>query len=196
MKKVAVNSRLEDAGFTKLSQTALLRSPRPNTMNIRNRTDQGRTGSSSVTVRSGRANACLLVALGLSLLAPSAPFLGQASGPTSRESHAPRRHTGPKIDDQVRVLAKNLNLSEAQQAAVKKILEQRQQQTQHIRLDPSLSGSARIDQFRALQDITVERIRAVLTEEQKKGYDPLLARKRQQPPQRSVEDWLRVTTPH
>jgi Spy/CpxP family protein refolding chaperone len=138
----------------------------------------------------------LLVALGLSLLAPSAPVLGQESGPASRKIHAPRQHTGPKIDDQVRVLAKNLNLGEAQQSAVKKILEQRQQQTQHIRLDPSLSGSARIDQFRALQDITVERIRAVLTEEQKKSYNPLLARKRQQPPQRSVEDWLKVTTPH
>ena len=51
-------------------------------------------------------------------------------------------------------------------------------------------------QFRALQDNTVERIRAVLNEEQKKKYDPLAVRRVQPAPdQRSVEDWLKATTP-
>ena len=102
----------------------------------------------------------------------------------------------PTIDDRVRVLARSLDLNEAQRAAVKKILEQRRQETLRIRQDPSISGGARIERFRALQDNTVERIRAVLNEEQKKKYDPLAVRRMQPAPQqRSVEDWLKVTTP-
>jgi hypothetical protein len=102
----------------------------------------------------------------------------------------------PSIDDRVKVFAKNLDLNEAQQAAVKKILEQRQQETLRLRQDPSISGSARIERLRALQDTTVERIRAVLNDEQKKKYDPLAVRRIQPAPnQRSVEDWLKVTTP-
>jgi hypothetical protein len=102
----------------------------------------------------------------------------------------------PTIDDRVRVLARSLDLNEAQRVAVKKILEQRQQETLRIRQDTSISGGARIERFRALQDNTVERIRAVLNEEQKKKYDPLAVRRTQPAPQqRSVEDWLKVTTP-
>jgi len=102
----------------------------------------------------------------------------------------------PTIDDRVRVLARSLDLNEAQRVAVKKILEQRRQETLRIRQDSSISGGARIDRFRALQDNTVERIRAVLNEEQKKKYDPLAVRRTQPAPQqRSVEDWLKVTTP-
>ena len=102
----------------------------------------------------------------------------------------------PTIDDRVRVLARSLDLNEAQRAAVKKILEQRQQETLRIRQDPSISGGARIERFRALQDHTIERIRTVLNEEQKKKYDPLAVRKATPAPdQKSVEDWLKVTTP-
>ncbi|HYL16947.1 MAG TPA: hypothetical protein VEV41_28195 [Terriglobales bacterium] len=89
-----------------------------------------------------------------------------------------------------------MGLNEAQQTAVKKILEQRQQETLRIRRDPSILGSARIEQIRALQEITVQRIRAVLNEEQRKKYDPLAPRRIQSAPQQwSVEDWLKATTP-
>jgi hypothetical protein len=94
------------------------------------------------------------------------------------------------------VLAKSLDLNEAQQATVKRILVQRQQETMRIRLDSSISGATRIERFRALQDHTVERIRAVLNEEQKKKYDPLAVRRvTPAPDQKSVEDWLKVTNP-
>ena len=66
-----------------------------------------------------------------------------------------------------------------------------------IRLDSSISGRDRIDQFRALQDDTVRRIRAVLNDEQKKKYDPLAVRQiKPAENQRSVEDWIKATTPH
>ena len=102
----------------------------------------------------------------------------------------------PTIDDRVKVFARSLELNDAQHVAVKKILEQRQQETLRIRLDSSISGGTRIERFRALQDQTVERIRAVLNEEQKKKYDPLAVRRvAPAPDQKSVEDWLKVTNP-
>ena len=134
-------------------------------------------------LRSCSLRALLCLAQVFQVLLVSAPAVAQ------------RGHI-PTIDDRVRVLARSLDLNEAQRAAVKKILEQRRQETLRIRQDPSISGGARIDRFRALQDNTVERIRAVLNDEQKKKYDPLAVRRMQPAPQqRSVEDWLKVTTP-
>ena len=133
--------------------------------------------------RSCSLRAVLFLALVLPVLLLSAPAVAQ------------RGHR-PTIDDRVKVLARSLELNEAQQAAVKKILEQRQQEALRIRQDASISGGARIERFRALQDHTVERIRAALNEEQRKKYDPLAVR-RVEPAsdQKSVEDWLKVTTP-
>jgi len=138
-----------------------------------------------------RAGALLLLAL-----LPWTPVSAQASGAGSLRPQTPHRPRKSNIDARVSILTKNLDLNDVQQSAVKKILEERQQQTLRIRRDPSISGSARIEQFRTLQDSTVERIRAVLNEEQKKKYDPLASRQVQSTPERSVEDWLKATTPN
>lgn len=127
------------------------------------------------------------------------PPVAEASGATSPapETHRGHPRTAIHIDDRVKVLAKNLDLNEEQQSAVRKILEQRQEETLRIRLDRSIGGEARFQRFRALQDNTVLRIRAILNEEQKEKYDPLAVRRLpSDPQQRSVEDWLKVTTPH
>ncbi len=96
----------------------------------------------------------------------------------------------------MKVLATNLNLDQPQQDAVLKILQGRMDESLRIRRDTSISGAARIEQFRALQDNTVLQVRAVLNEEQKKKYDPLAVRKREPAAdQKTVEDWLVLTTP-
>jgi hypothetical protein len=139
----------------------------------------------------------LSLALALSMLLPSIPALAQLTGATRPVHRTTRGYKRLTLEERVQTLAKNLALSEAQQSAVKKILEERQQETLRIRLDPSMTGSARIDKFRALQERTVEKIRAVLNEEQKEKYDPLAVRKLPPAPQqRSVDDWLKDTTPH
>lgn len=152
---------------------------------------------SVVELRSCSRRGLLSLALALPMLLPSAPALAQvasATGPAHRTSRGYKRLS---LDERVQTLAKNLGLSEAQQSAVKKILEERQQETLRLRLDASLTGSARIDEFRALQEKTVQAIRAVLNEEQKKKYDPLAVRRLPPAPQqRSVDDWLKDTTPH
>ena len=122
-------------------------------------------------------------------VAPATP----AATPAQPTHPAYRR---PTLDDRVKTLATSLGLNEAQQAAVKKILEQRQQETLRLRRDTSIPGSVRIERLRALQDQTVQRIRLVLNDEQKKKYDPLAVRQTGPAPgQKSVEDWLKVTTP-
>ena len=133
-----------------------------------------------------------------SILWLSAPVFAQASAAASAArsttTHGYRR---PTLDERVKILSRNLDLTEAQQSAVKKIPEERQEETLRLRLTPSLSGGARIDAFRALQDKTIERIRGVLTDEQKQKYDPLAVRRiPADPQQRSVEDWLESTTTH
>jgi len=109
---------------------------------------------------------------------------------------AHRTLTRPSLDERVKQLGRGLNLSEDQQAAVKRILEKRQQDALRLRLDASMTGEARIDQYRALQVRTVQEIGAVLNEEQRKQYNPLAPRDLPQAPQqRSVEDWIKLTTP-
>ena len=139
---------------------------------------------------------CACAVLFLALALPCTPGSAQTSDAGNPRPQTPQhRSRKSNIDARVSILTKSLDLNDVQQSAVKNILEQRQQQTLRIRRNPSISGSDRIEQFRALQDSTVERIRAVLTEEQKKKYDPLASRQIQSTPERSVEDWLKATTP-
>jgi len=131
------------------------------------------------------------------LLLPGVLAFAQATGPASPLRDTSRHQTRPSMDGRVRLLTKALDLSEAQQSAVKEILEQRQQQAWRIRRDPSISGGARIERFRALQDNTMEQIRAVLNEDQRVKYEPFAARRLPPAPeQRSVEDWLEASAPH
>jgi hypothetical protein len=126
------------------------------------------------------------------------PVVAQTSdAPASSPPRAPRpAHRRLTLDDRVKALAKTLELSETQQVSVKKILEERQQEMLRIRTDASIPPGGRIDRLRALQDQTVYRIRAILNDEQKKKYDPLAVRKvGPAPDQRSVEDWIKATTP-
>ena len=128
------------------------------------------------------------------MLAPAGVAQKPDSTGPMHQTHAMHR---ARLEDRVKVLAESLHLDDAQQLAVAKILEERQQETLRIRRDTSISGSDRLTQFRALQDHTVLRIRAVLNEEQKKKYDPFAVRRVEPAPQqRSVEDWIKATSPH
>lgn len=156
--------------------------------------DLDKTTATKLRVYSGRAFLGLALLLTASLPSPAAIAQTPDAGkPAHHPDHSYRR---PGLDDRVKILAKNLDLNKAQQTAVKKILEDRQQEVMRLRTDPSLSGADRIARFRALQTETVEGIRSVLNEEQKKKYDPLAPRKI--PPgshEKSVEDWIDSTTP-
>jgi hypothetical protein len=144
---------------------------------------------------SGGGGAFLFLVLGLLILLLSAPAVAQVPGGESPQRQASRRYKTLSIDDQVKGLTKNLDLDQAQQSAVKKILEGRQQET--LRIWRETSGSDRIIQFRALQQHTAVEIRAVLNDAQKEKYNPFGQRPPQQAAgQPSVEDWMKATARH
>jgi hypothetical protein len=97
------------------------------------------------------------------------------------------------VDERVKSFSENLNLDPTQQAGVKAVLERQQREARQIQFDQSLSGTERIGRFRALQQDTVSRIRALLNEDQKKKYDPLNHGTAATASQPSVEDWLKAT---
>ena len=128
---------------------------------------------------------------------PAKPKSTQAAQPQGSQTRTPHAmHRRPAIDDRVKALAASLNLTEEQQASVKNILMQRQAEILRLRNSP-MAGDERIGRLRLLQDQTVEKIRSVLNDEQKTKYDPLAVRK--VPPssdQKTLEDWLKATSPH
>ena len=154
------------------------------------------------------ALALLLATLWASRLAAQANEGAAANSPQSvPERAAPTPQPTPAhparspqrratLDDRVKAFSKALDLSDAQQVAVKKFLEQRQAEILRLRQDGSISGEERIGRLRAVQDQTILRIRSVLNDEQKKKYDPLAVRDiTPQQGQKTVQEWLKETTP-
>ncbi|HTP70043.1 MAG TPA: hypothetical protein VMJ35_14130 [Dongiaceae bacterium] len=141
---------------------------------------------------------CLLLPLfvcAISILQPAASAFAQATPAQAQGSHStPKSRKPPTMDDRVTRLAKALDLTDAQQVQMKSILERRHSETLRLRNDPHLTGSQRIDEFRVIQDETVQQIRAILTEEQKRKYDPLTARKLEQQNQEQAKDWLKLSS--
>src|SRR5215813_3317975 len=148
--------------------------------------------TSTVNLAKYSCSALLLAVLGGHSF-PASAQAPEALAPQPQTQQRPSRKSN--IEVSVSRLTKTLELTPDQQSAVKNILQQRQQQTLLIRQDPSISGSARIERFRMLQEATVQRIRLVLTDEQKKKYDPMAASHNQTTPERSVEDWLKASAP-
>ena len=121
--------------------------------------------------------------------APAASSSARATA-AARQHSLYRQHT---IDDRVAQLAKSLDLNEKQQAGLKAVLEHQQLEARQIQHDPSISGEERIGRFRALQDDTVLRIRALLNDEQKKKYNPLNRGKQEEatPSDKYVDQWMK-----
>ncbi|HST09023.1 MAG TPA: hypothetical protein VLL05_01495, partial [Terriglobales bacterium] len=128
---------------------------------------------------------CLLISSASAFSQESAPVPAQAS---------PHHRKRVSLDEQVKGFAKNLDLNDEQQVAVKKILERRQQES--LRIMHESSGPDGIDRLRALQTATAEQIRSVLNDEQKKKYNVLMPHPAQASPQTSVDDWMKAPKPH
>ena len=118
----------------------------------------------------------------------------QSSGDVAPHHQVHRQYKRPSIDDRVKTLSKLLDLNERQQSELKRVLWSRHDQVIKILRAQSLSPVDRVNQFRAINDNTVERIMALLNEEQKKKYNP--PRQPEAPgtsSKASLEDWLKVT---
>jgi hypothetical protein len=131
----------------------------------------------------------------LTMLVSSVAVPAQVSNPQPAH-RAISRYKRPTLDDQVEYLAKYLDLDDRQRSSLKAILVQRAQEIFAMRHAQSAAADAPIDRFRAIEDRTVERIRATLNEEQRKKYDPLSERNSPSAlQQQSVDDWLKRARP-
>jgi len=98
------------------------------------------------------------------------------------------------VDDRVQTLSKALDLSETQRAEVKKVLEHQRELVRRMRDDqsPAVDYTSRL---RAINNNTVQQIRALLNEGQKKKYAPAQPPKTEpSTPSPTVEDWLKTLT--
>lgn len=133
------------------------------------------------------------MAILLAILTPAAPVSAQdstaASSAQQGHSHS-RRQT---LDERVERLAKYLNLSDGQRSVLKEILLERQQEILKLRHSASSGEELQMDRFRAVEDKTVERIHAILNDEQRKKYDPLGVRSQVSDAQREgVDGWMKA----
>ncbi len=103
-----------------------------------------------------------------------------------------RRRRGDSPEERLQKLVKGLKLDPTQQTAVRYALEAQREEIRRMALSPDPGGS-RVDELRAINHRTAERIRAVLTDEQKKLFGqamPIEAGSGEG--KRSLEEWLEI----
>jgi hypothetical protein len=110
----------------------------------------------------------LAAAGALSARAAHAP---PAAGEATRPPPHPRlRRSG--LDDRVALLTRALDLDAEQQASVRKVLLEAREDARRIWSDASLPSAQRIASTKGLSRRTGDRIRAVLTPDQRERFDP------------------------
>lgn len=124
-----------------------------------------------------KKNAIRFLIVGVALAAWSLPALAQAGGQTGTTAEGQGQHHGmPTVDQRVQHLTKALNLSEDQQAKVKSILQDQQGQMMSLKQDTSAAPQDRRAQFQQIHQATQQKIREVLTDDQKTKFDQAKAR--------------------
>ena len=106
---------------------------------------------------------------------PAPPPAGQQ--PDQQSAPGMGRHMGhrhmPTVDDQLKHLTKQLNLSDDQQAKLKPILEDQRKQMDGIRNDSSLSREDRFSKMQELRQSSDTQIKSVLNDDQQKNFDKM-----------------------
>ena len=116
-----------------------------------------------------RAITCLQVALVVAAFA--LPSFAQSSGETDRKGGRHGHMGMPSVDDHVKHLTKELNLTEDQQAKVKSILEEQQKQMAALRQDSTLSPEECRAKFQEIHQKTSQEIREA--KDQQRKFDEL-----------------------
>lgn len=130
----------------------------------------------------------------------SAPSSAQPGQPQSAQpgQQAPPQAGRPSVDDQVRMLTQELNLTPEQQGKMKTVLEDQHQQAMTIINDSSIAREDKIQKIRSLRETTITKARSMLNDDQKKKLDAMLQesdRMRQQPGQSNGPSSAQPGTP-
>ncbi len=116
-----------------------------------------------------------LLATGLTL-GSAAAFAQQSNAAGTPDASAPQQGGGqwghqPRTpDEQVARMTKRYNLSSDQQAQIKPILANQQEQIQALRQDSSLSREDRMAKVKSIRDDSSSKIGAVLNDSQKQKF--------------------------
>jgi hypothetical protein len=139
----------------------------------------------------------LMLALAMFLLGGSLP--ATAAAPVDTAPSAPGTGLNfsplPALDRRITLLAKELDLSETQQVAMRKLLLEQREKVARLWNESAIPSQDRIRATQMIGDQTADRIRQLLTEEQRKKYiQPRTTRPAPPPGQnRSVEEWMQAT---
>jgi hypothetical protein len=131
----------------------------------------------------------------------TAPAAGPGLDPSAGDTAAPysakpalrtpaHARAGGTLQHRVDVLSKALQLDARQRTELVAILESQRQAVAKIWSDPAMLPAERTPATRALQLRTADQIRAILSDEQKKHYNPPKSQGTQSPSP-NVEDWMR-----
>jgi hypothetical protein len=107
---------------------------------------------------------------------------GSAQGGAQPEQAPPPQPGRPSIDDQVRMLSQELNLTSDQQTKLKTILEDQHQQAMTFVNDNTMSRDDKIQKIRVLRESTITKARGIMNDDQKKKLDAMLQQQQQGAP--------------
>jgi len=116
---------------------------------------------------------------------------GSASAAQPAARPPPHSRVGGSLEHRVDVLSKALQLDARQRAELSSILEGQRQAVSKIWSNPALLPAERAPATRAVEERTADQIRAILSEEQKKRYNPPKPQGAE-PPGPSVADWMQT----
>jgi hypothetical protein len=129
---------------------------------------------------------------------PPLPQQDQAPQPpqtpqTPQTPQSPQSASGnaPTIDDQVKMLAAQLNLTDDQQTKIKGILQDQHDLAMGIVQDQTMSRDQKLEKIHGLRETTINRVRGTLSsDEQRQKFDAMVQgqeqrmhQREQQPPQ-------------
>jgi protein CpxP len=133
-----------------------------------------------------------LLATGLTLCSAAA-FAQQDNAAPAPEASAPQQGGGhgqwgghQTPDEQVARMTKRYNLSSDQQAQIKPILANQQQQMQALRQDSSLSREDKMAKMKSIHEDSSSKIQALLNDSQKQKFAQDQARRQQQMQERGA----------
>ena len=134
---------------------------------------------------------------GLMLVPPVHAAEAPGAEPASSPPPAHPVHRRSALEQRLEILTRELQLSSAQQAEVRKILIRQQMAVRQVWSNSTIDPLERAAATQSVTEHTGDAIREVLTEEQKKKYNtvkpdmPVEAGSR-----RSVEDWMQQMGAH
>jgi len=118
-----------------------------------------------------KKNAIRLLISAFVLAAWSLPALAQ--GTSAGGSEEGQRHAMRSVDERLQHMTKMLNLSDDQQAKLRPILQQQQDQVASLKQNTSMSQQDRHAKFQQIHQDTQQKIRGLLNDDQKAKFDQM-----------------------